>query len=180
MTQRPSAIQQELLQRLPPRSTREEAFLAVLRTASVMRRPVARALEDRGLSMAQYNVLRILRGAGDAGLPTLGIRDRMIEEAAGITRLIDKLERAGHVRRVRGTTHDKRQVYCRITVDGLALLDELDPFVALAVEAALAMLGEAELDALLRVLDRVRSDAPRAGRSGGRRGPSAVSRQSSP
>ena len=167
--ERPSAIQHELQQRLPLASTREEGFLSMLRTGAVMRRPVARVLEERGLSMAQYNVLRILRGSGDAGLPTLGIRDRMIEEAAGITRLIDKLEDGGHVRRVRGSSKDKRQVYCRITAQGLALLRDLDPLVSLAVEASLAMLGEAELDRLIRLMDRIRGEAPRVTSAADRR-----------
>ncbi|MGQ0647371.1 MAG: MarR family winged helix-turn-helix transcriptional regulator [Gemmatimonadaceae bacterium] len=161
MGKRASAIQRELHQRLPLASTREEAFLSILRTAAVVRRPVARVLEDRGLSMAQYNVLRILRGSGDAGLPTLSIRDRMIEEAAGITRLIDRLEESALVRRARGSSTDKRQVYCRITPAGQALLRELDPMVSLAVEASLSMLSELDLERLIGLLDRIRGDAPR-------------------
>ncbi|MCC6319068.1 MAG: MarR family transcriptional regulator [Gemmatimonadaceae bacterium] len=156
-------------QPLPLASTREESFLSLLRTAAVMRRPVARVLEDHGLSMAQYNVLRILRGAGDVGLPTLDIRDRMIEEAAGITRLIDKLERAGFVKRVRGSSTDRRQVYCRASVEGLTLLATLDPLVALAMEASLAMLAEPDLHRLVDVLDRVRHEAPRVASASDRR-----------
>lgn len=146
-------------QPLPLASTREESFLSLLRTAAVMRRPVARVLEDHGLSMAQYNVLRILRGAGDVGLPTLDIRDRMIEEAAGITRLIDKLEAAALVRRDRGASSDRRQVFCRITEKGLAVLAELDPAVTSADEHTLALLDDARLDELLRVLEEVRASA---------------------
>jgi DNA-binding MarR family transcriptional regulator len=154
---RRSAIQQELRQRLPFSSTRQEAFLGLLRTAAVMRRPVAKIIEGHGLSMAQYNVLRILRGAGDAGLPTLGIRERMIEEAAGITRLLDKLEHASLVTRVRKGSADRRQVYCRITPAGLSLLRDLDAHVQLAIEATLAMLSEGELEALIDLLDRIRA-----------------------
>lgn len=161
MAPRTSAIQREILQRLPLASSREEAFLSLLRTAAVVRRPVARALERHGISMAQYNVLRILRGAGDAGLPTLSVRDRMIEEAAGITRLIDRLEEADLVRRQRGTSDDKRQVFCRITSNGLDLLREADPMVELGVESSLAMLSEADLERLIGILDRIRGDAPR-------------------
>jgi len=158
---RRSALQAELQQRLPIPSTRQEAFLGFLRTGAVMRRPVARVIESHSISMAQYNVLRILRGAGDAGLPTLDIRERMIEEAAGITRLIDKLERASLVRRSRHESADRRQVYCHITADGLALLRNLDPMVELAIEAALAMLSGPELKALIALLDRIRAGAPR-------------------
>lgn len=161
MIKRQSAVQMELKQRLPIPSTREEAFLALLRTAAVMRRPVARVIESHDLSMAQYNVLRILRGAGDAGLPTLAIRERMIEEAAGITRLIDKLENASLVKRTRQGKSDRRQVYCHITPAGLALLRELDNLVELAIEAALAMLSEGQLETLIALLDRIRTEAPR-------------------
>ena len=75
--------------------------MSVLRTAAVMQRHLAQVVEAHGITIQQYNVLRILRGAGEAGLPTLAIRDRMVEEAAGITRLLDKLESAGHVVRER-------------------------------------------------------------------------------
>lgn len=155
-----SAIQHELQQGLPIPSTRQEAFLGLLRTASVVRRPVARVVEEHGISMAQYNVLRILRGAGDAGLPTLAIRERLIEEAAGITRLVDKLERAGLVERRREVSRDRRRIYCHIAPAGLALLAQLDDLVNLAVEGSLVMLTEPQLLALIATLDRIRRESP--------------------
>ena len=66
-------------------------MVAVLRTGALARRAFAQIVEPHGISPAQYNVLRILRGAGEEGLPTLTVRRRLIEEAPGITRLIDKL-----------------------------------------------------------------------------------------
>jgi DNA-binding MarR family transcriptional regulator len=181
MTQRRLSIQDELQQRRPFRSKREEVFLALLRSAAVVRRPVAKVVEEHHLSLAQYNVLRILRGAGDAGLPTLAIRERMIEEAAGITRLIDKLEGAGLVARDRGASTDRRQVFCRITAAGLTLLASIDPGVAASTDEVLAQLDDAQLDALLALLDEVRAGAhqlaeedelPRAVRERQRLGPS--------
>lgn len=112
----------------PFRSTAEEALVAVLRTAAVLRRAIAQRVEPYGISPAQYNVLRILRGAGEGGLPTLEVRARLIEEAPGITRLIDKLEEAGHVRRDRSGT-DRRKVQCSITTSGLGLLEAMDTLV---------------------------------------------------
>ena len=162
MSARRSTIRDELQQRRPFQSRREELFVALLRTAAVVRRPVMHAMERRGISMAQYNVLRILRGAGDQGLPTLAIRERMIEEAAGITRLIDKLERAGLVRRDRGASADRRRVFCRITDEGLALLAELTGPVAAALDEALAALDAERLEELLALLDLVRSAHPRS------------------
>lgn len=159
MTERRLSIQEELQQRRPFQSKREEVLLALMRTAAVVKRPVAKVVEAHGLSLAQYNVLRILRGAGAEGLPTLTIRERMIEEAAGITRLIDKLEAAELVRRDRGASSDRRQVFCCITEKGLELLATLDPPVTAADDQTLALLDDARLDELLRVLEEVRESA---------------------
>lgn len=157
MTDSRRTIQEELQQTRPFRSRREELFLALLRSAAVARRPVTKVVEEHGISLAQYNVLRILRGAGEGGLPTLAIRERMIEEAAGITRLIDKLEGAGLVSRERGASSDRRQVYCCITALGRALLDRMDPDVAVATESVLEALDDAQLTTLLALLDDVRA-----------------------
>ena len=155
MTQRHSSVHAELRQTRPFRSHQEEVLLAFLRTAAVIKRPAARLVEGRGISSAQYNVLRILRGAGDSGMPTLGIRERLVEEAAGITRLIDKLEQSSLVRRDRSSA-DRRQVMCRITESGLALLAELDDPIQGAHASALSMLSEEDMNELLVILDRIR------------------------
>lgn len=130
--------------------------MTLLRTAAVVRRLVTRAVEPAGLSLAQYNVLRILRGAGSGGLATLAVRDRMVEEAPGVTRLLDKLEDAGLVRRDR-TSADRRQVLCAITPAGLALLDRLDPAVNAADEAVMASLGESGMQQLVSRLNDLRA-----------------------
>ena len=87
-----SRVQSEIKQRKPFRSRGQEATIALLRTASVVSRAVARVVEPSGLSLAQYNALRIIRGAGAGGIPTLAVRERMIEEGTTITRLLDKLD----------------------------------------------------------------------------------------
>src|SRR3712207_2000910 len=96
-----SRVQREIGQSRPFQSTAQEATIALLRTASVVSRRIGRVLEPRGLSLAQYNALRIVRGAGKAGVPTLAVRERMIEEGTTITRILDKLEAAGLIRRER-------------------------------------------------------------------------------
>jgi DNA-binding MarR family transcriptional regulator len=153
-----SLIQQELHQARPFASQRHEAFLALLRTASVIRRGPTRVAEAAGISLPQYNVLRILRGAGSAGLPTLVIRERLVEEAAGITRLMDKLEKAGLVLRDRSSSRDRRKVICHITADGLRLLDAVDAELLQAVDDALAPLDKVQLTQLISLLDRLRAD----------------------
>lgn len=149
-------IRDEIGQGRPFRSRGQEATIALLRTASVVRRAVARVVEPHGLSFAQYNALRIIRGAGAAGVPTLAIRERMIEEGTTITRLVDKLEAAGLVRRERSVP-DRRQVVCHATADGRRLLDRLDPAVDAADAEAMAALGARQLDRLLELLDRIRA-----------------------
>src|SRR5690606_32845531 len=87
-----SRVQQEIGQRAAFHSTGQEATVALLRTASVVRRALSRVIEPSGLSLAQYNALRIIRGAGSAGIATLAIRARMIEEGTTSTRLLNELD----------------------------------------------------------------------------------------
>ncbi|MFN8573680.1 MAG: MarR family transcriptional regulator [Gemmatimonadaceae bacterium] len=142
-------------------SRREELVLALLKSAAVARRPATKIVESHGLSLAQYNVLRILRSAGKDGMPTLAIRERMVEEAAGITRLINKLERASLVRRDRSTS-DRRCVLCYITDRGLHLLTQLDDPIVEANEGAMQILSDADVDQLQRLLDLIHSRRKRA------------------
>ncbi len=142
--------------RLPKyRTRRQAAALGVLETAELLRRHFARVIEPHGLTLQQYNVLRILRGALPGPLPTMEIGDRMIERTPGITRLLDRLDAKGLVRRER-CEEDRRQVLVSIGDAGLALLGELDGPVGDADEEALAMLEDGEVDRLRRLLDRVR------------------------
>ncbi|HXH40516.1 MAG TPA: MarR family transcriptional regulator, partial [Thermoanaerobaculia bacterium] len=117
----PRDIVHELKQTKPFPSKAQEAAVALLRTADVLRRIIGAVVEPKGITTQQYNVLRILRGAGERGLPTLEIADRMIETTPGITRLVDRLETKKFVVRERCLT-DRRQVFCRITPSGLSLL----------------------------------------------------------
>jgi DNA-binding MarR family transcriptional regulator len=154
---KPSAIQQEIRQTKPFRSKGQEAVVGLLRTADTLRRALGKVVEPHGLTLQQYNVLRILRGAGDEGLPTLEIAERMIERAPGITRLLDRLEAKKLVRRQRCPT-DRRQVLARISRPGLELLERLeDPM--LAADALLGQLPRRRLELLIELLDDLRSAA---------------------
>src|SRR3954449_5749780 len=106
------------------RSREQQATLGLLRTSDALKRSLAQVIEPHGITPQQYNVLRILRGAGPDGLPTLTIGERMIEQTPGVTRLVDRLERKGLVTRAPCPT-DRRRVFCRITPKGLDLLTEL-------------------------------------------------------
>ena len=155
-----SRLQIEIKQTRPFSSPTQEATLALMRTADMVRRAVATLVEPEGLTPQQYNVLRILRGAGERGLPTLEIAERMIEQTPGITRLIDRLETKKLVLRERCAT-DRRQVFCRISGDGLAMLDRLDTPLAVRERETLASLDEHELAQLIALLDRAREGLER-------------------
>jgi MarR family transcriptional regulator, organic hydroperoxide resistance regulator len=152
----PSAVQTEIRQRRPFRTAAQEATVGLLRTASVVRRALARVVEPSGLSLAQYNALRIIHGAGRTGIPTLAIRDRLIEDGTPITRLLDKLEAQRLIHRERAHP-DRRQVICHLTEGGRRLLADVDPRVDAADAAALAALTANELTRLVQSLDRVRA-----------------------
>jgi DNA-binding MarR family transcriptional regulator len=151
-----STLLDELKQSRPFDSPADEAVVALLRTATLIRRAIAKRVEPYGISPAQYNVLRILRGAGPEGLPTLAVRDRLIEEAPGITRLIDKLEEAGYVRRARAG-NDRRVVHCVITDRGLRLLDAMDTLIReTASLIGLGLPDPRDQEELIGLLQRVR------------------------
>lgn len=154
-----SPLRDEIKQRRPFRSRGHEGVVSLLRTADQLKRDLACVVEPHGLTLQQFNVLRILRGAGARGLPTLDIAERMIEQAPGITRLLDRLEKKALVRRER-CPKDRRQVLVAITPGGLRLLAGLDGPVAEADDALLARLGSRRTVTLIRLLDDVRNEPP--------------------
>ncbi len=150
-----SALAREIRQRKPFRSARQEASLGLLKTVDLLRRRAAAVMSPFGVTDQQYNVLRILRGAGPQGLPTLEIAHRMIERTPGITRLIDRLEKKGLVARRRCET-DRRQVYCVLAPRGRRLLARMDAPVA-RMDALLASLPDPDVSTLIRLLDALRA-----------------------
>jgi DNA-binding MarR family transcriptional regulator len=128
--------------------------ISVLRTADRMRRQGEALLAPHDVTLQQFNVLRILRGARPDGLCTLAIAQRMIEQTPGITRLIDRLEKKGLVRRVR-SEEDRRQVWCRITPAGERLLARLDDPVEAFDRAAVRALTPAEQEQLTALLGQL-------------------------
>ncbi len=134
----------------------QEAWVAILRRADLLRRRMTAIVAPAGLTAQQYNVLRILRGAQPSPLPTLEIRERMIESTPGITRLLDRLEEKALVRRERGR-EDRRVVECRITQAGLALLADLDAAMAEADRRSLGSLSKEESLQLVDQRERIRA-----------------------
>lgn len=150
-----SRIQQEIGQKKPFASVFQEAGVALLRTSDQLQRRLAGTVEPRGITVQQYNVLRILRGAQPEAVPTLEIATRMIEQAPGITRLLDRLEAKQLIERVR-CSKDRRRVLCTISPAGLALLAELDRPMLETARAGFASLSPEKTRDLIRLLDDLR------------------------
>lgn len=102
-----------------------EAMLNLLIAADAVRQRMERICEAHGVTQAQYNVLRILRGVHPKGHPRCEIIQRLVEHAPDVTRLVDRMEKGGLVERDR-STDDRRLSLTRITAKGLALIDEMD------------------------------------------------------
>ena len=150
-----SKIQQEIRQTKPFESIFQEAGIALLRTGDRLQRRLATAVEPHGITMQQFNVLRILRGAHPEAVPTLEIVSRMVEQAPGITRLLDRLEAKQLIERVR-CSRDRRRVLCTISAKGLALLAVLDQPMRETLRSCFETLSEAQTSRLIRLLDDLR------------------------
>ena len=156
MAAKVSALQREIRQRRPFQSVAHEAVVALMRTADLVRRQMAALVAPHGITLQQYNVLRILRGAADEGVPTLQVLERMIEQAPGVTRLMDRLEAKDLIRRQR-CPHDRRQHLCWIAPKGLALLERIDATTTRAHEESLKGLRQKDRAAFVRMLDAIRA-----------------------
>ena len=149
----------EIQQRVPFAGPEVEAFLNLQRTADRLRREAVDLLRPYGLSPTGYNVLRILRGAGTEGLPCSEVSNRLVAHDPDVTRLADRLAEAGRLTRER-RSRDRRVVVLRITPDGLALLDQVDPQTVALHRRQLSHLGESSLDSLIHLLEQARSPIP--------------------
>jgi DNA-binding MarR family transcriptional regulator len=148
-------MQTEIKQRKPFTCREEELMLNILRTADQLQRRVGELLKAADLSATQYNVLRILRGAGGEGLACGEISERMVTRDPDITRLLDRLEKRNLVARSR-EKEDRRVVTARITQAGLDLLRKLDDPVVQAHKAILGHMEAKQQETLIRLLEIAR------------------------
>ena len=148
-------LKREIKQKRPFSSVQEEVVLSTMRTADRLVAPLTEVLRESGLSLSQYNILRILRGAGEEGLPCGEISERMVRRDPDLTRLLDRLESRGLVARSRGTA-DRRVVRATVTAEGLRLLDALDDPVKRATKDALSHMAVSRLNALCDLLEEAR------------------------
>lgn len=129
-----------------------DTVVALLRAADRVRRRAARIVEPHGLTLQQYNVLRILESAREDGVPTLEVAARMIEETPGVTRLLDRLEAKAYIRRQR-CPRDRRQHLCWLSSEGARLLARLKPAVSAEQERVLERLEVRRREQLTALLD---------------------------
>jgi DNA-binding MarR family transcriptional regulator len=130
-------------------------MLNIARTDAVLSYSIIEALKPFDITPTQYNVLRILRGAGHDGLCREDIRERLVAQVPDVTRLLDRLVQAGLVERARDKK-DRRLVNTRITHAGLDLLKKLDAPVNAAHEKQLGHLTKTELRTLIELLAKAR------------------------
>src|SRR5258706_11791239 len=148
-------LQYELKKKRPFESAEEEAALNVVRTSDQLQIRFARLLREHGLSSpTQYNILRILRGEGKP-LPILEIASRTITVVPGITGLIDRLERAGFVHRLR-CEKDRRVIYVAMTDQGAKTLADLDEPLLCLHRKLVGRLSQGDLKDLIRLLEKLR------------------------
>lgn len=151
-----SDLKEELKQKRPFRSIREEAQLNVARTANMMSAEFEQMFRPFGITGTQYNVLRILRGAGPAGLCRNEVSQRLLNRMPDATRLLDRMEEAGLVTRARAS-EDRRLVTTQLTGKGRDLVNSLDDEVERQHEVLLGHMAKDELRALIELLTRVRN-----------------------
>jgi DNA-binding MarR family transcriptional regulator len=164
-TPKPIGLQAELRQTKSFASLHAEAFLNLVRTSAQMQHALHLQMKPYGITETQYNSLRILRGAGPSGLTCAEIAERLVSQDPDITRLVERLQRQGLVRRERDEK-DRRVVLTKITAAGLDRLKEIDPVVNSTVHALLSHLSSSELKTMVDLLERARLFAEPSNQNG--------------
>jgi DNA-binding MarR family transcriptional regulator len=147
-------LAEEIKMNRPFSPLEEEASLSIVRTADVLFQQAMELLKPFDLSVSQYNVLRILRGAKEA-LACGQIAERMVSRDPDITRLLDRMEVRGLISRARDG-QDRRVVKAQITSKGLKLLADIQPLIAAHHRRRFAGFGEKKLKQLVEWMELVR------------------------
>ena len=138
----------------------DQIFVVLLRVADSLASQGDQLMKANGLTSAQYNVLRILRGAGPEGLPCNTIAERMISRDPDMTRLLDRMEKRELITRER-QTEDRRVVKAQITDEGLKLLKKMDAPIRGLHKRQFAHMTSARLKTLMDLLNEVAAQAPK-------------------
>jgi len=149
-------LRDELKMTKPFKSVEEEAILSIARTAALIEHAGAEAFKPFNLTITQYNVLRILRGAGNEGLCRNEVGERLVTKVPDVTRLLDRMEAASLIVRARGG-QDRRFVATRITEKGLKLLEKIDRELPAIHDRLVGHVSPKRLRELITMLEEVRS-----------------------
>lgn len=150
-----AALREELRKRGPFASVEQEAMLAIMRTSDLLENRLARLLRGYGLTLSQYNVLRILRGEGQP-LPCLEVAERMIQVAPAITRVVDQLLSLDLIRKQQ-SAEDRRVFTIALNPAGTQLLARLDQPVLDMHASLMKGVTKTDLKSLIGVLEQVRA-----------------------
>ncbi len=150
------ALQEEIKQTVPFPRLSAEAMLSIVRTAAILDHEVNEALRPFGLTGTQYNVLRILRGAGPDGLCGRAVGERLVARVPDVPRLLERMEALGLISRERDP-EDRRHVTARVTEKGLDLLGKVAARLESVERARLGILNDAELRVIIDGLAQIRS-----------------------
>jgi DNA-binding MarR family transcriptional regulator len=147
-------IKDTIKQKAPFKSVQQETIISLIRTTAQVKTFVESKLDIDDLSMQQYNVLRILRGANKA-IPIMDISNRLVEPTKGITRLVNKLEQAGYVEKSQ-CKKDRRVYFIQVNQNGLELLKSLDHKITNIEQEIFKGMSEVKLKKLTVLLDELR------------------------
>lgn len=151
-----SKLQEEIKQGKPFSDVRQEAWLNVQRTAAQLTHYLEHQLRPYGVSPTQYNVLRILRGAGGSGLCQYEIGSRLVAQVPDVPRILARMEKAGWVRRVRGD-EDRRMMMVSLTREGATLVNTMDGAIDQMMDGAFGAMAEPDLERLNNLLVEARA-----------------------
>lgn len=152
----PTTLREELKKRGPFASLEQEATLAIMRTSDLLENRLARLLREQGLTLSQYNVLRILRGEGKP-MPCLEVAQRMIQVAPAITRVVDQLLQLNLIDKTQSDA-DRRVFTIELTPAAKRLLKKLDQPVLDLHASLLKGVNRSDMKDVIRILEAIRSE----------------------
>ena len=153
----PHGLREELKQTRPFPRRSAEAAVSVMRTAAILEHELNEVLKPSGLTVTQYNVLRILRGAGEKGLCGREVGERLVSPVPDVSRLLERMEDVGLLSRERDAS-DRRHVTARLTESGRRLLEAVTPALEAVERSRFGRLSESALQAMITSLAQVRGN----------------------
>lgn len=153
----PHGLREELKQTRPFPRRSAEAAVSVMRTAAILEHELNDVLKPSGLTLTQYNVLRILKGAGEKGLCGREVGERLVSAVPDVSRLLERMEDVGLISRERDAT-DRRHVTARLAEAGRRLLESVTPGLEAVERARFGRLSESALQAMITSLAHVREN----------------------